>query len=232
MNEITMFFNNILKSLDIQAITLGTALKVMGCALGLALAIMLVYMFTHRRTGFRPAMLFTIMLLGPIVSIIVICIGSNIARAISIGGGLALIRFRNTVEDPRDIVYFYLSIAAGIACGVGFIGFGALAIGMILLLIVILSLIGLDRFGGTGKRLRILIPESLDYDGVFEPVLKKYCRYSHLNRIKTQDYGTLLELDYRIVMKDKKQEKEFIDELRQRNGNLDISLVQNTQEAL
>ena len=232
MNEITLFFNNILKSLDIQVITLGTALKVMGCALGLALAIMLVYMFTHRRTGFRPAMLFTIMLLGPIVSIIVICIGSNIARAISIGGGLALIRFRNTVEDPRDIVYFYLSIAAGIACGVGFIGFGALAIGMILLLIVILSLIGLDRFGGTGKRLRILIPESLDYDGVFEPVLKKYCRYSHLNRIKTQDYGTLLELDYRIVMKDKKQEKEFIDELRQRNGNLDISLVQNTQEAL
>ena len=224
MNEITLFFNNILKSLDIQVITLGTALKVMGCALGLALAIMLVYMFTHRRTGFRPAMLFTIMLLGPIVSIIVICIGSNIARAISIGGGLALIRFRNTVEDPRDIVYFYLSIAAGIACGVGFIGFGALAIGMILLLIVILSLIGLDRFGGTGKRLRILIPESLDYDGVFEPVLKKYCRYSHLNRIKTQDYGTLLELDYRIVMKDKKQEKEFIDELRQRNGNLEITV--------
>ena len=232
MNEITMFFNNILKSLDIQVITLGTALKVMGCALGLALAIMLVYMFTHRRTGFRPAMLFTMLLLGPIVSIIVICIGSNIARAISIGGGLALIRFRNTVEDPRDIVYFYLSIAVGIACGVGFIGFGALAIGLILLLIVILSLIGLDRFGGTGKRLRILIPESLDYDGVFEPVLKKYCRYAHLNRIKTQDYGTLLELDYRIVMKDKKQEKAFIDELRQRNGNLNISLGQNTMETL
>ena len=232
MNDITMFFNNILKSLDIQVITLGTALKVMGCALGLALAIMLVYMFTHRRTGFRPAMLFTMLLLGPIVSIIVICIGSNIARAISIGGGLALIRFRNTVEDPRDIVYFYLSIAVGIACGVGFIGFGALAIGLILLLIVILSLIGLDRFGGTGKRLRILIPESLDYDGVFEPVLKQYCRYSHLNRIKTQDYGTLLELDYRIVMKDKKQEKEFIDELRMRNGNLNISLVQNTMETL
>jgi uncharacterized membrane protein YhiD involved in acid resistance len=232
MNDITMFFNNILKSLDIQVITLGTALKVMGCALGLALAIMLVYMFTHRRTGFRPAMLFTMLLLGPIVSIIVICIGSNIARAISIGGGLALIRFRNTVEDPRDIVYFYLSIAVGIACGVGFIGFGALAIGLILLLIVILSLIGLDRFGGTGKRLRILIPESLDYDGVFEPVLKQYCRYSHLNRIKTQDYGTLLELDYRIVMKDKKQEKAFIDELRMRNGNLNISLVQNTMEEL
>ena len=229
MNQI---MNRILESIDITVITLGRALTVMGCALGLAVAIMLVYMFTHRRTGFRPAMLFTMMLLGPIVSIIVICIGSNIARAISIGGGLALIRFRNTVEDPRDIVYFYLSIASGIACGVGFIGFGALAIGLILLCIVLMSVIGLDRFGGTGKRLRILIPESLDYDGVFEPVLKKYCRYAHLNRIKTQDYGTLLELDYRIVMKDKKLEKEFIDEIRQRNGNLNISLVQNTMEEL
>ena len=222
----------ILESIDITVITLERALTVMGCALGLAFAIMLTYMFTHRRTGFRPAMLFTMMLLGPIVSIIVICIGSNIARAISIGGGLALIRFRNTVEDPKDIVYFYLSIAAGIACGVGFIGFGAIAVGLVLLVIILLSVIGIDRFGGTGKRLRILIPESLDYDGVFEPVLKKYCRYSHLNRIKTQDYGTLLELDYRVVLKDKKQEKEFIDELRMRNGNLNISLVQNTMEAL
>lgn len=223
----------ILESIDITVmITLERALTVMGCALGLAFAIMLTYMFTHRRTGFRPAMLFTMMLLGPIVSIIVICIGSNIARAISIGGGLALIRFRNTVEDPKDIVYFYLSIAAGIACGVGFIGFGAVAVGLVLLVIILLSVIGIDRFGGTGKRLRILIPESLDYDGVFEPVLKKYCRYSHLNRIKTQDYGTLLELDYRVVLKDKKQEKEFIDELRMRNGNLNISLVQNTMEAL
>jgi uncharacterized membrane protein YhiD involved in acid resistance len=224
--------NRILETVDITVITLGRALTIMGCALGLAIAIMLVYMFTHRRTGFRPAMLFTIMLLGPIVSIIVICIGSNIARAISIGGGLALIRFRNTVEDPRDIVYYYLSIASGIACGVGFIGFGFVAVGILLVLIILLSVIGIDRFGGTGKRLRILIPESLDYDGVFEPVLKKYCRYAHLNRIKTQDYGTLLELDYRIVMRNKKQEKEFLDELRMRNGNLNISLVQNTQEAL
>ena len=222
--------NQILESLDITVITLGRALTVMGCALGLSVAIMLVYLFTHRRTGFRPAMVFTMLLLGPIVAVIVICIGSNIARAISIGGGLALIRFRNTVEDPRDIVYYYLSIAAGIACGVGFIGFGALAIGLILAAVLILSIVGLDRFGGTGKRLRILIPESLDYDGVFEPILKQYCRYFHLNRIKTQDYGTLLELDYRIVMKDKRTEKEFIDQLRMRNGNLNISLVQTTME--
>ena len=224
--------NHILQTVDITTITLGRALSLMGCAIGLAIAIALVYIFTHRRTGFRPAMLTTITVLGPVVAIIVICIGSNIARAISIGGGLALIRFRNTVEDPRDLIYLFISLAAGMSCGVGFIGFGAIAVGLILLFILIASLLGIDKWGGSGKRLRILIPESLDYDGVFDPVLKQYCRYAHLNRIKTQDFGTLLELDYRIVMKDKSEEKAFIDALRERNGNLNISLVQNTLEKL
>ncbi len=232
LQPVNQFFNRILESVDISVITMGRALTLMGCSIGLTLCIMLVYLFTHRRSGLRPSMLFTVLLLGPIVSIIVICIGSNIARAISIGGGLALIRFRNTVDDPRDIIYFYLSIAAGMACGVGFIGFAAVAVGLVLLLIIILSLVGLDRLSGRGKRLRILIPESLDYSGVFEPVMQQYCRYSHLNRIKTQDYGTLLELDYRVVLKDQKQEKAFIDALRMRNGNLNISLVETGVEQL
>jgi hypothetical protein len=222
--------NQILYSIDITIITLGRALTVMGCALGLSVAIMLVYLFTHRKTGFCPSMLFTVTLLGPIVSIIVICIGSNIARAISIGGGLALIRFRNTVEDPRDIIYYYLSIAAGIACGVGFIGFGALAVGLLLLGVVLFSLAGPDRFGGSAKRLRILIPESLGYDGVFEPVLGEFCRYHHLNQVRTQDYGTLLELDFRVILKRGCREKEFLDQLRARNGNLNITLVQAAGE--
>lgn len=224
--------NYILQTIDITTVTLGRALTLMGCAIGFSIAIMLVYMFTHRRSGWRPSVMLTMLLLGPIVSIIVICIGSNIARAISIGGGLALIRFRNTVEDPRDIIYFYLSIAAGMACGVGFIGFGAVALGLILALIIILSLVGFDRMGGRGKRLRILVPESLDYTDVFDPVLKKYCKYYHLNRIKTTDYGTLLELDYRVVVKNRAEEKQLIDELRERNGNLNISLIQNAAEEL
>lgn len=224
--------NYILETIDITTVTLGRALTLIGCAIGFAVAIMLVYMFSHRRTGWRPSVLLTMLLLGPIVSIIVICIGSNIARAISIGGGLALIRFRNTVEDPRDIIYFYLSIAAGMACGVGFIGFGLVALGLILALLFILSLTGFDSAGGRGKRLRILIPESLDYTNVFDPVLKKYCKYYHLNRIKTTDYGTLLELDYRVVTRNAADEKKFIDELRERNGNLNISLIQNSLEEL
>ena len=223
-------FNRILETIDITTITLGRALTLMGCSIGFAVAIMLVYLFTHRRSGFRPAVLTTILLLGPIVSIIVICIGSNIARAISIGGGLALIRFRNTVGDPRDIIYFYLSIAAGMACGVGFIGFGAIAVGLLLAVLVITSLVGMDRWSGRGKNLRIFIPESMSYTDAFEPVFKEYCKYHHLNHIRTADYGTLLRLDYRIVIKDPQEEKAFIDALRERNGNLEIRLTEYAAE--
>lgn len=222
--------NYILKSIDITTITLGRALTIMGCALALAVAIMLVYIFTHRRTGFRPSMLMTVMVLGPIVVIIVISVGSNLARAISIGGGLALIRFRNRVDDPRDLLYLFLSLASGMACGVGFIGFGLISVVLILVILFFCSLFGIDRIGGRGKRLRILVPESLDYTGVFDPILKKYCRSFHLNRIKTADYGTVLELDYRVVMSNKAQEKEMIDEIRTRNGNLNITLVENSAE--
>ena len=225
-------FNYILETIDITTITLGRALTLIGCSIAFALVIMGVYIFTHRRAGCRPSVLTTIMILGPIVSIIVICIGSNIARAISIGGGLALIRFRNTVEDPRDIIYFYLSIASGMACGVGFIGFGAIALGMILVLILITSLCSMDKMGSRSKALRILVPESLNYTDVFEPVLKEYCKYHHLNRIKTTDYGTLIQLDYRIVIKNRREEKAFIDALRERNGNLEIRLTDRSDEEL
>lgn len=220
------FFNYILQTIDITTITLGRALTLMGCSIGMALIITLVYLFAHRRTGHRPAVLTTIMLLGPIVSIIVICIGSNIARAISIGGGLALIRFRNTVEDPRDIMYFYLSIAAGMACGVGSIGFGAIAVGLILILLLLTSLIDPRRLAGRSKKLRILVPESLNYTDVFDPVLKQYCSYHYLSRVKTTDYGTLIQLDYRITLRDPAAEKAMIDAIRERNGNLDITLTQ------
>jgi hypothetical protein len=220
--------NYILQTIDITTITLGRALALIGCALGLAVAIVVVYLITHRQTGFRGSMMTTIMILGPIVAVIVVCVGSNLARAISIGGGLALIRFRNRVDDPRDLIYLFLSLAAGMACGVGFIGFGAIAVGAILLIILLTSLVGLERIGGRGRRLRILVPEDLNFEDTFEPILKKYCKTYQLNRIKTVDYGTLIELDYRIVMSRSADTKEMIDDIRSKNGNLTVSITENS----
>ena len=219
------FFNKSLYSINISTITLKNALTIIGIALLLSLATALVYIFTHRKVGHVSSLIVTMILLGPIASIVVVCIGSNLARAISIGGGLALIRFRNTIEDPKALIYLFLSLAIGMACGTGFIGLAIVGVILVLASLVIMNLIKLDAFGGRMMKLTIIIPESLDFYGVFEPTLKKYCSFSNLDKIRTTDYGTLLELTYRIKLKDMAKQKELMDEVRVKNGNLNVTIV-------
>lgn len=219
------FLNQMLNYVDISTITVGVALKTLVSTLVLSLLIALVYIFTHRKTGFPSSMIISILLMGPIASIIVVCIGSNLARAISIGGGLALIRYRNTVEDPKDLVYLFLSLATGMACGTGFVGYAVIAVVLLLLVLIIAHLTKFDSFGGNTMKLLVVIPEDLDFYDIFEPVLKNYCKYFHLEKIRTTDYGTLAELHYRIKLKDISKQKMLMDEIRERNGNLNVTLV-------
>ena len=222
--------NKVLIYLDISTITVGIALKTILSALGLCLLMALVYIFTHRKTGFPPSMIISILLMGPVASIIIVCIGSNLARAISIGGGLALIRYRNTVEDPRDLIYLFLSLAVGMACGTGFIGYGVLAVGIILVVLLVANLTKFDSLGSNVMKLTIVVPEDLDFYGAFDPVLKKHCRHFNLEKVKTTDYGTLAELHYRIKLKDISKQKMLIDEIRERNGNLNVTLVRKATD--
>lgn len=224
------FFDQVLHFINISTITMGVALKTIGVTLGLSLLISLVFIFTHRKTGYSSSIIISILLMGPVASIIVVCIGSNLARAISIGGGLALIRYRNTIEDPRDLVYLFLSLATGMACGTGFIGYAIVAVLILLVVLMIANLTKFDSLGGNVMKLTIVVPEDLDFYGTFDPVLKKYCRYSHLDKIKTTDYGTLAELHYRIKLKDKSKEKALIDEVRERNGNLNVTIVRKATD--
>ena len=214
----------------ISTLTLGKTLLLIGACIGMCLLISLIYLMVNRKKGYSTRSLLTILLMGPIVSVIVIAVGSNLARAISIGGGLALIRFRHSVEHPQDLVFIYLSAAVGMACGTGGIGFAAIAIGIILAVIIIASLTGFDSIGGGTMRLTVMIPESLDFAGVFEPVLKQHCKTYNLERVKSVEYGTLTELRYRIRLKDKNAQKALIDDIRVRNGNLNISITQKASD--
>ena len=181
MQALENFFNQLLVNIQIyydtattgvSTLTLGKTLALIGASIGMSLLVTLVYLLVNRKRAYSTKSLFTILLMGPIVSVIVIAVGSNLARAISIGGGLALIRFRHSVENPSDLIFIYLSAAVGMACGTGGIGFALIAIGIILAVILIASLTKFDSIGGGAMRLTIMIPESLDFAGVFEPVLK------------------------------------------------------------
>lgn len=233
------FFGNVLKNesesagTDIFAspsaqaitdITLGQFCICVGAALVIGFLISLVYIFCHRKEGYSQSYVFTIIMLPTIVSLILLLINTT-AGALSLAGAFTLVRFRSVPGDPKDIAYIFFSMAAGVACGIGYIGF---AVVFFLVLGVVMFVLSEMNFGGCKTRhmtLKITIPENLDYQGVFDPVLSRYTRFHKLRRVKTTNFGTLFELIYSVDVSEDIDQKKFIDELRALNGNMTINLV-------
>jgi uncharacterized membrane protein YhiD involved in acid resistance len=204
-------------------------LMTLGIALVLGLLVSTVHMKSNRSKTPSQSFTLTLVMLPAIISVIIMLVGTNIASAFSLAGAFSIIRFRSTPGDPKDIAYVLLSMAVGLACGMGFI---LQAFIVALILCGIIALLEFFKFGGSksaAKILKITIPENLDYQNAFEGVMKKYTLSCNINKVKTADLGSLYVLQYSIVMKDEVNEKNFIDELRCRNGNLNITLVLNVQ---
>lgn len=183
--------------------------------------------FTYYKTqkeSYTRSMAITLLMLPIILSVIILFVGSNIARAFSLAGTLSIIRFRSAPGDPKDIGFIFFDIAAGLSCGVGLYGYGALFVVVLCVVMFIIEACGLFEKKDMPKTLRITIPESLHYQGVFDDILAKYAKEYTLTRIKTTDLGSLFELSYSVTMRDACNDKELIDELRCRNGNLNITL--------
>jgi hypothetical protein len=233
------FFGNVLKNeaetsgTDIFAspsaqavseITFGQFGLCVGAALVIGFLISLVYIFCHRKEGYSQSYVFTIIMLPTIVSLILLLINTT-AGALSLAGAFTLVRFRSVPGDPKDIAYIFFAMAAGVACGIGYIGF---AVVFFIVLGVVMYILSEINFGGCKTRhmtLKITIPENLDYQGVFDPVLSKYTRFHKLRRVKTTNFGTLFELIYSVDVSEDIDQKKFIDELRALNGNMTINLV-------
>lgn len=219
MNDI---FNTILTNTS-SDITVGTAIVTMLAAILFGAAIAATY-YKVREEEYQRSMAVTLLMLPVILSVIILFIGSNIARAFSLAGTLSIIRFRSAPGDPEDIGFIFFDIAAGLACGVGLYGYGALFVLLLCAGILVCERLRLFEKKHTVKALRITIPENLNYQGAFDDILKSYTQKYTLTRIKTTDLGSLFELCYSIVMRDGEDEREFINELRCRNGNLNIIL--------
>jgi len=207
----------------------GNMLAILGVALVLGLLISTVQMKANRNKPTSQSFALTLVMLPAVISIIIMLVGTNIASAFSLAGAFSIIRFRSAPGDPKDITYILFSMAVGLACGMGFI---LQAFIVALVLCGIMAVLELLKFGypkATAKILKITTPENLDYQNAFEGVMKKYTLSNNLNKVKTADLGSLYVLEYSITMKDELNEKNFIDELRCRNGNLNITLILNTQ---
>lgn len=216
-------FNEILANVSAN-ITVGGAIVTMLVAIAFGACIGITYYLTQEE-NYQRSMAVTLLMLPVILSVIILFIGSNIARAFSLAGTLSIIRFRSAPGDPKDIGFIFFDIAAGLACGVGLFGYGAIFVLILCLVMILTEKFKFFEKSTVTKTLKITIPENLNYQGAFDEILEKYTKKYSLTRIKTTDLGSLFELNYSVVMLNDKDEQEFINELRCRNGNLNIILT-------
>lgn len=223
-----MSFNDIFNSAATgeiaESLTVVSVLQILLSSIVIGVIISVVYLLTHKKEGYSQAFCVALILLAPIVGMVILLIGNNVARAFSLAGAFALIRFRSAPGDPKDIAFVFLSVVMGLACGMGYWLYAGIATIVICLVIVILHLTNYAGKKGNVYTLKITVPETLNYVGAFDETLKKYARSFKLVQVKSVDFGALFELSFTVDLKDDKQIREMLDDLRAMNGNLKIML--------
>ncbi|MGN0457750.1 MAG: DUF4956 domain-containing protein [Eubacterium sp.] len=207
-----------------EALTVKSILLILIPSIIIGFVISLVYMLTHKKEGYSQAFCVALVILSPIVGMVILLIGNNVARAFSLAGAFALIRFRSAPGDPKDIAFVFMSVVMGLACGMGYWLYAGIATLVILAVIIILHFTNYAGKKGETYSLKITVPETLNYVGAFDEVLNKYTTNFRLSRVKSVDFGALFELTFDIDMKDKNQVREMLDDVRAINGNLKILL--------
>lgn len=217
------FFQGLFNTDLSQVITIGRFLLCMTTAL--AIGLLLAYSCRYQGR-YTKSFLVTLMLLPAVVSTIIMMVSGSVGAGVAVAGAFSLVRFRSAPGTGREITMLFLAMGAGLIVGMGYLAFA-------LLFAVIMSVMNVlyNRvdFGEKEKAQRcrtlsIMIPESLDYSGVFDEVLRHYTTDYTLTRVKTTNMGSMFRLNYDLTLREGISEKELIDQLRCRNGNLEIML--------
>ncbi len=198
---------------------LATTLIRISASLVLGIIISLFYMY---KSNYNKQFVVTLTLLPAIVGAVISIVNGNLGTGVAVMGAFSLVRFRSIPGTAKEIGFIFFSMAVGLATGMGYIPYAVV-------FTVILGLVSLLLFGTKfgeqkqcKKQLKITIPENLDYMGLFDDLFSQYTKSSSLIRVKTTNMGSLFQLSFEIELKDNNSEKEFLDKIRIRNGNLDI----------
>ena len=210
-------------------ITLQTFLISIAVALLLGALMAAVYCFRSRHSR---SFVVTLALLPATVAVVIMLVSGNLGAGVAVAGTFSLVRFRSTPGTAKEITAIFLAMAVGLACGMGYPGFAVL---FALIMCAMSLLYALTNFGGAANArlrrvLRITVPESLDYPAVFDDLFEQYTTGTELTEVKTTNLGSLNRLTYELTLRKPGTEKEFIDALRCRNGNLEISMSFQTTE--
>ena len=203
-----------------QVIEVGDFLLCLGVSLILGLIMAAAYMWKSEHT---KSFLVTLALLPAVVCVVIMMVNGNIGAGVAVAGAFSLVRFRSAPGSAKEIVTIFLAMGSGLIAGMGYLGFAALFTVIMCAMFLFYNAVARNERGeAVNKTIKITIPEDLDYTGAFDDIFTKYTGKCELVKVKTTNMGSMFRLTYNVTLKDATKEKEMIDHIRERNGNLEI----------
>ena len=207
----------------VTALELMPFLASMGCALALGFVLAVVYCY---RSSHTKSFVMALALLPAIVCVVIAMVNGNVGAGVAVAGAFSLVRFRSAPGSARDITYIFLAMCVGLVAGMGYVVWAGIVTAVMCVAALVYQAISVGPLGESNDRtLRITVPEDLDFTDLFDEVLQQYTVYHELESVRTTNMGSLYRLVYRIGMRDATQQRALIDELRCRNGNLEIVIA-------
>lgn len=202
--------------------------------IGVAIALGLIAAFSYMyKNQFSKTLVITMAILPPIVCVLIMLVSGSIGAAVAVGGVFALTRFRSAQGSAKEITQIFLSMAVGLTTGLGYIYIAIILVVIIEAMSIIFTITKFGESSPKRRTLKVSIPEELNYTTLFDDLFEKYTNNHTLIKVKLKNLGTIFQLTYDIQLKDVNEEKNFIDEIRIRNANLDVvcsRLITNSDE--
>ena len=195
----------------------------LGASLVIGILMAFAYMY---RTRYTKSFVVTLALLPAVVCVVIMMVNGNVGTGVAVAGAFSLVRFRSVPGTAKEICTLFLAMGAGLIAGMGYLGFAVLFAVVMCIMFVLYNRLdfGTKKNSATYKTFTITIPEDLDYSGIFDDIFSEFTTSHDLVRVKSTNMGSMFKLTYNVMLRDVTREKEMIDKIRCRNGNLEIAV--------
>lgn len=171
------------------------------------------------------SLMLSLILLPAIVQTVIMLVNGSVGTGIAVMGAFSLVRFRSVPGTAKEIVCIFLAMAAGLATAMGYIALAVIFVLIVCVAMIVALLVKIPEKESLERELRITVPEDLNYAHCFDEVFSRFTKKSKLTTVKTTNMGSLYKLIYNVELVNEECIQQFIDELRVRNGNLEIALM-------
>ena len=195
----------------------------LGSSLVIGILMAFAYMY---RTRYTKSFVVTLALLPAVVCVVIMMVNGNVGTGVAVAGAFSLVRFRSVPGTAKEICTLFLAMGAGLIAGMGYLGFAVLFAVVMCIMFVLYNRLdfGTKKNSATFKTFTITIPEDLDYSGIFDDIFAEFTTTHDLVRVKSTNMGSMFKITYNVMLRDVTREKEMIDKIRCRNGNLEIAV--------